>query len=694
MNNDDFIIEREDLSEVQDICGIIADDEIRSRAVGNSLAAKVAKKYFDELIPDVTSGLHNVAQILEDYEISDIYINGNYIDVRVYFNDDDLYVPVSHFKNNLLPAAYMFIKLDNDMYGGHVTGFAIPSNINTEHEIDGYYKLSEDELVSFFEVESYISNTIDEEVPADIEKQIFNYLDGKVADKYDLYRNLIKSQEARQILLKASKAQVIFKNMAFPAKVETEADDFQNTLELSQSETDYLEPPVLLEPEVLESDDDIISLEQGDGIMSIDDSVELEENLDQPLNLNFEETGSISEDSNIEYPDDTISFADNNEDISEIGIAMQTDDFLKNETLEPETISLAEPHDKFAESQDSETEYSDYSQEAVDSVIESFETEENKEPEIGEITLEQNYDYGTESTPSLEDITSENNVQNYSKADKQSVEEGVDDIDVLFNEQENAGSTEEYAELPQEASYEDSNTHDEISENSQDYNAGYQDYTSPVKSGTSKKKSGLLPLLCLIIAAGGIYFGYTKYAQSNTVPSVDSANNIDAETLVADEVEPKRAEENPMPVETVENVKKVSKSEEGTAVSIPAIEKNLDASVAVANLSVNWEVPAEYANNQSAKNYFVKLGKVLRLNLKTELLLMSKMPIANKISIALEYDKGAKKFVIKEMTESSGEKTIDDTIKRVVTNALQLNLSSNMSIFDKIEGTPVLVIRL
>ena len=54
-------------------------------------------------------------QVLEDIDIADIYINNSYIDVRLYFNDEELGVPKAHFDNNLLPVAYMFIKVSPDL---------------------------------------------------------------------------------------------------------------------------------------------------------------------------------------------------------------------------------------------------------------------------------------------------------------------------------------------------------------------------------------------------------------------------------------------------------------------------------------------------------------------------------------------------------------------------------------------------
>ena len=148
-----------------------------------------------------------------------------------------------------------------------------------------------------------------------------------------------------------------------------------------------------------------------------------------------------------------------------------------------------------------------------------------------------------------------------------------------------------------------------------------------------------------------------------------------------------------MPVETVENVNNV-KSDEGLSVSIPAIENNLDASIMISNLSINWEVPVAYASNNTAKRYFTKIGKIIQLNLKTELLLLTKMPISNIIKVELEYNTNSQKFNVKGILLSSGEKVVDEVIINTVNKVLNINLNMNMGAFDNISGNPILIINL
>ena len=84
VNTDNFLIDNSDIEMAQNICKMITNTEVRNRAVANAIAGSIAAKYD----VDSESGLHNIGTVLEDIDISDIYINGNYFDARVFFNEE------------------------------------------------------------------------------------------------------------------------------------------------------------------------------------------------------------------------------------------------------------------------------------------------------------------------------------------------------------------------------------------------------------------------------------------------------------------------------------------------------------------------------------------------------------------------------------------------------------------------------
>ena len=149
-----------------------------------------------------------------------------------------------------------------------------------------------------------------------------------------------------------------------------------------------------------------------------------------------------------------------------------------------------------------------------------------------------------------------------------------------------------------------------------------------------------------------------------------------------------------MPDESIENSVNIEQEELGESISLPQIEENLDASIIVSNLYINWEVPVSYVANATAKRFLTKVGKIIQMNLKTDLLLINKPPITNKITLGLEFNKSTQKFKVKDIILSSGEEQFDEMIKKTVNRILNNNFNFNMNVFNDLPGNPSLIIHL
>jgi hypothetical protein len=216
---------------------------------------------------------------------------------------------------------------------------------------------------------------------------------------------------------------------------------------------------------------------------------------------------------------------------------------------------------------------------------------------------------------------------------------------------------------------------------------------TPVKKKNSSVAVIVALLLVISVAGAAGYFGYNMYIQnanSSAQETEYNSNKLENIGKTSDNIQKTDA----MPVESVEKNNLINNVNEGNQVEIPVIEQNLDASVLVSNLKVDWEVPSGYVTNTSAKRYLVKLGKVIQLNLKADLLLLSKPPISNKITVEIKYNNDNKKFETVGIVVSSGEKYIDDLILQTVNKALSMNISVNTDSFGKLQGNPILVIHL
>lgn len=541
-----FLIEEKEVETAQELCANIKDNEIRSRAVANCVAAMVAKKYFAETAQevDIETGLYNLENILKDFEISDIYVNGNYIDLRLYFDEKEICVPKSHFDNETVPLAYMFIKLSEDIKDAVVTGFILPDTITRIQDNKGYYVVNENALSPYEEIEYLLRNHDDLFNVED--EEIFDFLDNKSENKAGFVKKLVLSTDGRLRFQKANKANNILKGVTLSEEILPE------DTEAGFSDFDFAN----------------IMLESADSA---------ENKTEDTAELNSEE--SLFTEQNEDYPFSTVASP-------------------KFEETEPEMADL----------------------ENLEAEIEAFE----EQP--------------------VEEVLSSEAEQTQENDSSQEAEE----IDTLFDEKEEAS----------------------------------EDVVTDFRPKKKKISPVLALLLTAVIIGGAGYFGYTKFFQPKPEETLPAPEPVQEQTSDA------------MPVETVEKTPVSASSNEGNSVSIPAIEKNLDASILVTNLRVELDVPAGYASNTQARRYLTKLGKIIQLNLKSELLLLSRPPISNKIAVEIKYNPNTKNFEAVDFVTSSGEQTVDDVIMQTIKGALNKNLNINTDSFGKLSGNPVILIKL
>ena len=668
MNTDNLLIENSDIEVAQNICKIITDTNIRNRAVANALAAILAAKYFDNnnLDIDTTSGLHNISKVLEDIDISDLYVNKCYIDVRLFFNEEEMAVPIEHFKDNLLPVAYMFIKINPELSGAEILGFLKPENINKSKIVNNYYKVSEEELESFYEIEHLLSEYTEESYVND--KDIFDYIDNKLENIPTFYAELLHSKDARLKLLKAIKANEVFKFISVNKQIENQEnqenkeiqqEDFSDNMELF-NEIDSVQP---LNEE--------LNLELNDDNLSIDDSELIVDSNADMLN-------------ELEVNNDELMLSDNN---------------ITQESMNNSELEELNENNEFEQDIEISTVDEELSSAFENNIIEKDEISET--PFVQEdLTNNPNTD------------TAENSNNKELLPDEHGIKDGSDDfnqfttvatpseqtndfiLDEMLTDEKETDTTNLQTDTTQAASEEQIETlfNNYDSENITNSEAEIKPVTSEnTKKGVSKP---ILALVLIALLGTSAFFSFSKLNNSSeSLPENDVVSNESQSKISTTKIQSEPVQE-AMPNEAVDINLIPKKQDEGVATSIPAIEQNLDASILVSNLKVDWEVPSGYAANTAAKRYLIKLGKIIQLNLKTELLLLNKPPISNKITVEIKYNSSTKKFEATEITVSSGEKVVDDVILQTVKKALSMNLNSNTDSFAKLQGNPVLIIHL
>lgn len=677
--NSILLINEKELDLAKEIFKDFRDLKNDDRIIANTLGSKIAINYFENYNVDAESDLHNIGKVLQNIDISDIYVNENYIDVRLYFNENELSVPKSHFDYNVLPVAYMFIKLNEDITEGTVTGFIKPADIDTSKDYNGYYQITETELLSFYDIEPLLTTVTPLSITSDFEKQVYDFIDGILQDYSELLNTLITSRQAREFLYNVAKASQTFE---YISNTDLEDSNFENL----QNEDELVTFTDLTTEKFFEDNIEELSSDNDELGLAIEDISPLEEIED----LGLIETNLVENSENGTLEDDFTSLYNEPEEF----IQNEFESLQEEYAIESETIENTETNSPDSAPIIEEFNESDFTTNTTPSLVDlenelENDTIDSENEEIDNLVIEEDYDSNNDDEELVANVEKDENLDEVENDENLEISELeiIDDSEnnnVEETSEQNFNKNEEINDLFSNKLQEESDS-DEYRE----------DYSQEQEFIPPKRKSILVPIIGILIILTSIGYGISKINTSKQVESTIPPVNEVVNNITKDKQERPQTEE-AMPTETIESSVNPVKttSNEGNAVAIPAIEQNLDASILVSNLSVNWEVPSAYISNPVAKRYFTKLGKIIQLNLKTELLLLSKPPITNKIAIELEFNSKSNAFDIKDLTASSGETIVDEVVKKAVKNALNLKLSTNMSVFNTIQGNPTLVIRL
>ena len=226
MSYDNFLIDDTVLDLAKELCKYIENNEIRNRSVANVVAASIPERYFTNYSVDKSTGLHNVPKVLEDIDIADIYILGNYVDVRLSFQGENLYIPTSHIKNGIKPLAYMFIELSTDLTSGCVLGFLTPDMICDTSEQKDYLEINASDLKPFSEINSNLQEIYNTFLPDNFDVMCYDYISDKLENKIEFIQFLLTSQDGRQRLIEISNAQNKFKYISLSKNNQNETEEY------------------------------------------------------------------------------------------------------------------------------------------------------------------------------------------------------------------------------------------------------------------------------------------------------------------------------------------------------------------------------------------------------------------------------------------------------------------------------------
>ena len=161
MEQDTLIyVEENDKKEAELLTKGLLNDAVRNRAYFNALGAELGLKYLalENISNAKTYNLHNVHKILEEFDMSDIMLTNIHIDVRVVFDENQIFIPKSHFEYDILPDIYFVFLLAKDCSHVKFLGFFEPKLINKNNENKDYYFIEKEKLTSPQNLKEYISS--------------------------------------------------------------------------------------------------------------------------------------------------------------------------------------------------------------------------------------------------------------------------------------------------------------------------------------------------------------------------------------------------------------------------------------------------------------------------------------------------------------------------------------------------------
>ena len=418
-------IEKENHTEAEFMSRNFVNKELKNRAYLNALGAELVTKYLTSEGIKFTNvhNLHSISKILESVDISDILLPNIHLDVRVVFDEKQIFIPKSHFELDLVPNAYVVLKLDEEFKHVELLGYFKPYQINKQNENRDYYffdrnKLSSPASLTKF-VKEYIGRTsrdISEEDLLRGRELAISLADHNisVSEEKELLELLLLSDVLRESVLEFdnfetlsySAAPVLSESLVVPAEVTTEEENNEED-EIVEEDTN-IENSTEIEPV------EEISL----ATMAMDEDLDLDTAFPEP---------ELEEETLVEPLEDPVSDDETSDELIE-------EELEENTETEEEEELLAEPIEENVQIEeiDEDNEFMEELEEATEVSAEEPVTEREEEFEIAEETLiEDNepVDFDNIEETISEDTETEDELQD-------SIEQEIDEAETLEIEEE------------------------------------------------------------------------------------------------------------------------------------------------------------------------------------------------------------------------------------------------------------------
>ena len=160
MTNTTLLINEQEKENAKALTQSFTRSDVKSRAFINALGAEVCLQYLQD--NDISSegiyNIHSIRKILEEFDISDVMLSNIHIDVRVVYNDNEIFIPKSHFDYKFTPDIYVVMQVSKDYSQMEFLGFFEPKMLNKHNTNGDYYFIEKEKLSSPVDFKSYVEN--------------------------------------------------------------------------------------------------------------------------------------------------------------------------------------------------------------------------------------------------------------------------------------------------------------------------------------------------------------------------------------------------------------------------------------------------------------------------------------------------------------------------------------------------------
>ena len=246
MDNITLNIIDSDIKEANFFACKFADKEIKSRAFVNALGAKMTLNYLEQIGISAKNifNVHYIRKILEEFDIADIMLSNIHIDVRVVFNENEIFIPKSHFEYDITPDIYIAVKIDKEFKQVEFLGFFEPDEIDLTKQNNEYYFIEKDKLSSMKDLRHYIDNCknntmeiIDASRIDEIRNLMFDTLDNDISheNKKELLKLLFASGSLRDNFIELENFETLSYSAVNEIGIDTQEDsgNIENIADLS-----------------------------------------------------------------------------------------------------------------------------------------------------------------------------------------------------------------------------------------------------------------------------------------------------------------------------------------------------------------------------------------------------------------------------------------------------------------------------